>query len=55
MKSKRKFRGFVVDRLGTIKTKKTRFYKSYYEAHKQAERLCQRTIKDRGEISVEEY
>ena len=47
-----KYRGFVVDRLGSLPTIKTRYYNDYESAHKAAERLAKR-YGDRANISVE--
>jgi len=49
-----KFRGLIIDELKTLETKKTKFYDSYQEAHQAAEKLCKKTMGDRGIINVEE-
>ena len=51
--TKTKYQGHVIDRLGTLDARKTKLYDSYYEAHKAAEKLCERTMGERGEINVE--
>jgi hypothetical protein len=47
-----KYFGFVEDRLKVMKTRRTKGYKCYYDAHKAAEKLCKRTMGDRGTIGV---
>ena len=49
-----KYVGVVKDRLQTMETQKTRGYDTYKEAHDAAERLCERTMGDRGTIDVEQ-
>ena len=44
--------GIVKDRLQTLKTRKTKKYNTYKEAHDAAERLCKRTMGERGTIDV---
>lgn len=48
------YRGIVKDDLGTMETKKTKWYSTYKEAHDAAENLCKKTMGDRGSIDVEE-
>jgi hypothetical protein len=52
MKSKNR-RGHVIDRLGSLPTRKTRWYTTEKEAHDAAEKLCKRTYRERGHIIVE--
>ena len=47
-----KYRGIVSDRMGTIEDRKTKFYDTYKEAHEAAEKLCKKTIGERGKINV---
>jgi len=49
-----KFRGIITDQLKTLETRKTGFYDTYKEAHDKAEKLCKKTMGDRGQIEVEE-
>ena len=49
----RKYQGIVTDRLGTLETRKTKLYATYKEAHDAAEKLCKKTMGDRGTIDVE--
>ena len=49
-----KYRGLVVDDLKTLDTRKTKLYLTYKEAHDAAEKLCKRTMGDRGTIEVDE-
>jgi len=51
-KEEKKFRGYVMDRLGTVPAKKTKFYFTYREAHEAAEKLCSKTLGERGAIFV---
>lgn len=44
--------GVVMDRLQELKTRKTKKYDTYREAHDAAERLCKRTMGERGIIDV---
>lgn len=46
------YQGIVIDRLGSLPTKRTRWYENYKQAHLAAEKLCNETYKDRGEIDV---
>ena len=48
------YRGLVIDQLHVLDTRKTGLYVTYKEAHDAAERLCKRTMGDRGTIDVEE-
>lgn len=50
----KKYQGIVKDQLGSLDTRKTRTYETYKEAHDAAEKLCKRTMGDRGTIEVEE-
>jgi len=54
MENVKKFRGIVIDQMGTIDTRKTIFYSTYQEAHEKAEKLCKKTMRERGQIEVEE-
>jgi hypothetical protein len=47
-----KYQGAVIDGLKTMDTRYTRNYGSYKEAHDAAERLCKKTMGDRGHIDV---
>jgi len=47
-----KYIGIVKDRLQTLETRKTRKYNTYKEAHDAAEKLCRRTMGERGTIDV---
>ena len=49
-----KYRGVVTDSLKSMDTRKTKTYDTYKEAHDAAEKLCKRTMGDRGSISVEQ-
>lgn len=49
-----KFRGLVIDDLKILDTRKTGLYDTYKEAHDAAEKLCKRTMGDRGRIEIEE-
>jgi hypothetical protein len=53
-KTEQKYRGIVTDDLGTMETRKTKYYGTYKEAHDAAEKLCKRTMGDRGSIDVEQ-
>lgn len=48
-----RWRGIVTDRLNSLKTRYTRYYDSEREAHYAAELICRRTMKERGNISVD--
>ena len=48
------YQGIVIDRLESMETRKTKKYGSYYEAHTAAEKLCKRTMGERGSILVRE-
>ena len=50
---KMKYQGFAIDRLGYLKTRKTRFYATYYDAYQAAQKLCRKWLKNRGYIDVE--
>ncbi len=48
-----KYKGIVRDRLQELDTRVTRQYETYQEAHKAAERLCNKHFTgDRGEVDV---
>jgi len=48
-----KYKGVARDRLGELKTRETRQYETYLEAHQAAERLCSKYFTgDRGEVDV---
>jgi len=49
-----KYQGLVIDSLKSLDTKKTKSYDTYKEAHDAAEKLCKRTMGDRGKIEVSE-
>lgn len=49
-----KYRGLVIDRMNTLETRKTKYYSTYQEAHEAAEKLCKKTLGERGSIDVEE-
>ena len=49
-----KYRGLVIDQLKTMTTRKTGVYDTYKEAHDAAEKLCKKTMGERGTIEVEE-
>lgn len=48
-----KYQGLVKDQMRELTTKRTRLYKTYKEAHDAAEKLCKRTLGERGTIEVE--
>lgn len=48
-----KFRGIVRDRLNNMKERYTKWYSSYREAYEAAEKLCKRTMKERGEFRID--
>jgi len=48
-----KYVGYAIDRLGALKTRKTREYSNDYEAHKAAEKLCKKYFGARGYIRVD--
>lgn len=48
------YQGIVKDDLGTMDARKTKWYSTYKEAHDAAEKLCKRTMGDRGSINVEQ-
>lgn len=48
------YRGLVLDRMDTVETRKTKWYDTYKEAHEAAEKLCKKTIGERGKITIEE-
>jgi len=48
-----KYQGIARDRLNESETRGTRQYETYQEAHKAAERLCNKHFTgDRGEVDV---
>jgi hypothetical protein len=53
MKAVNVYVGYVIDRLGSLPTRKTRKYSTYKEAHDAAEKLCKRTYGARGYVGVE--
>ena len=53
MKKKVRYRGVVEDQMKTMDTRKTKHYSTYKDAHDAAERLCKKTMGDRGTIDVE--
>ena len=53
-KSEKKiYRGVVIDEFKTMPTRYTKYYHTYQEAHEAAERLCKRTMGQRGKIDVD--
>lgn len=50
----RKYIGIVKDHLGALDTHKTKSYSTYKAAYDAAEKLCKKTIGDRGSIDIEE-
>ena len=46
--------GVVKDRLQTMEARRTKKYDTYKEAHDAAEKLCERTMGERGTIDVEQ-
>lgn len=46
------FKGIVKDQLGTMEDRTTKTYSTYFEAHQAAEKLCKKTMGDRGTIVV---
>ena len=46
------YKGIVKDQLGTMETRETKLYPTYKEAHDAAEKLCKRTMGERGTIDV---
>lgn len=54
VKNAKNHRGIVIDRLGDLNTRLTKWYFTYGEAHRAAERLAKRHFTDgRYEIDVE--
>ncbi|HZK23801.1 MAG TPA: hypothetical protein VFC74_00235 [Oscillospiraceae bacterium] len=49
-----KYRGIVKDDMGNMESRQTRWYSTYKEAHDAAEKLCERTIGERGSVEVEQ-
>lgn len=45
------YKGIVKDQLGTME-RETKLYLTYKDAHDAAEKLCKRTMGDRGIIDV---
>lgn len=52
MEKETKYQGIVKDRLRTLGERKTRYYATYQEAHKAAEKLCRKSWGDRATIDV---
>lgn len=51
--NKIKYQGIVTDRLGSLKTRKTRWHNTFFVAHLFAEKLCKKYFsEERGEISI---
>lgn len=50
----KKYQGIVKDRMGTMETRKTKTYATYKEAHDAAEKLCKKTMGERGSIDAKE-
>ncbi len=48
-----KYQGIVKDVLRSLPDRKTRWYPTYQQAHRQAEKICQRTYGSRGCIDVQ--
>lgn len=48
------YRGLVIDQLGALTTRKTKLYRTYWEAYGAVEQLCKRTMGDRGRLEIEE-
>jgi hypothetical protein len=48
------YKGKVIDQMKTMETRETKWYPTYKEAHDAAEKLCKRTMGDRGTIEVEQ-
>ena len=53
MAKETKYQGIVKDRLGTLGERKTRYYTTYEEAYKHAEKLCRKSWEDRATIKVD--
>ena len=50
-----KYRGLAIDRMGTLETKKTKWYGTYKEAHDAAKKLAKKHFTDgRYEIDIEQ-
>lgn len=50
-----KYRGLVIDRMGSLDTRQTKWYGTYKEAHDAAERLAKKHFADgRCEIVIEQ-
>lgn len=49
-----KYKGIVKDRMGSLDTKETRWYPTYKDAHDAAEKLCKKTIGNRGTLLVQD-
>lgn len=47
------YRGLVIDELKSMPTRYTRYYHTYHEAHEAAEKLCKKTMAERGRIDVD--
>lgn len=48
------YQGIVKDRLHSLPTRKTKYYKTRSAAHNAAEKLCKRTYGNRGSIDTRE-
>jgi len=46
------YKGIIVDKMGVLKTRFTKWYETYKETYDAAEKLCKNTMGDRGEIFV---
>ncbi len=46
------YQGIVIDNLSELPVRKTRWYETYKQAHLAAEKLCNKTYKERGSIDV---
>lgn len=47
-----KHQGQVIDQLKSLSTHKTKWYDTYQDAQIAAEKLCKRTLGDRGTINI---
>lgn len=46
------YQGILKDRCGILNERRTRYYETYYDAHKAVEKLCRKSWGDRGTIDV---
>lgn len=46
------YRGYVYDKLDRSYVRMTKYYKTYEEAQKAAEKICNRYCKSSGEVNV---